>query len=145
MLDEACSGGDDSPCATDRGEIFSPNESTTWKSEGIYNLYIEGNLNYTGNGEYGLDTLGLGLTSTQGPSVDGQVIAGIVTTEFDFGILGMNVQPTNFTNFTDPIPSFFQTLKNKNMIPSLTYSYTAGNQYSQCLLLIFSCFDLCLL
>ncbi|MCJ1285323.1 hypothetical protein MMC26_004663 [Xylographa opegraphella] len=113
-----------------RGMTFNLNQSSTWKDQGIFNLYVEGNLNFTGNGEYGLDTVGLGLTSEIGPSVDGQVIAGIETADFDFGILGLNVQPTNFTNFNNPIPSFFQTLLNKDLIPSLTWSYTAGNQYS---------------
>ena len=132
VLDEVCPGQPDtSACAMARGMTFNLNQSSTWKDQGIFDLYVEGNLNFTGNGEYGLDTVGLGLTSAIGPAVDGQVVAGIETTEFDFGILGLNVQPTNFTNFNNPIPSFFQTLLDQNLIPSLTWSYTAGNQYSE--------------
>ncbi|MCJ1404387.1 hypothetical protein MMC11_007612 [Xylographa trunciseda] len=131
VLDEVCSGQPDtSSCAEARGMTFNLNQSSTWKDQGIFDLYVEGNLNFTGNGEYGLDTVGLGLTSDIGPAVEGQVVAGIETTEFDFGILGLNVQPTNFTNFNNPVPSFFQTLVDQKLIPSLTWSYTAGNQYS---------------
>lgn len=45
------------------------------------------------------------------------------------GLIGLNPRPTNFTNFTDPVPSFLSTLKNRSMIPSLSWAYTAGNQY----------------
>ena len=130
ILDEACPGGDNTPCAAARGLLFNPNTSTTWQNQGLFNLFVESNLNYTGNGQYGLDTVGLGLTSTQGLSLDGQVVAGIVDNNFQYGILGLNNQPTNFSNFNNPIPSFFQSLKNKNLTPSLSWSYTAGNQYS---------------
>lgn len=112
---------------------FNLNASTTWKDQGIYDLHIESNLNNTDNGEYGLDTLGFGLTSDQGVSVDGQVLAGIETTNFDIGILGLNVQPTNFSSFNDPVSSLFQTLLNKSLIPSLSWAYTAGNPYSKVL------------
>lgn len=37
--------------------------------------------------------------------------------------------PTNFTNFVEPQPSWMQSLENTSAIPSLSYGYTAGNQY----------------
>lgn len=130
ILEDACPGGDTTSCAAARGLVFSPNASTTWQNQGLFNLAVESNLNYTGNGQYGLDTIGLGLTSAQGISLDGQVVAGIVDQDFQYGILGLNNQPTNFSNFNNPISSYFQSMKDKNLIPSLTWSYTAGNQYS---------------
>jgi hypothetical protein len=130
ILEDACPGGDTTSCAAARGLVFNPNASTTWQNQGLFNLAVESNLNYTGNGQYGLDTIGLGLTSAQGISLDGQVVAGIVDQDFQYGILGLNNQPTNFSNFNNPIPSYFQSMKDKNLIPSLTWSYTAGNQYS---------------
>lgn len=130
ILEEACPGGDNTPCAAARGLVFNPNTSTSWQNQGLFNLYIESNLNYTGNGQYGLDTVGLGLTSAQGLSIDGQVVAGIVEPKFQYGIFGLNDQPTNFSNYNNPIPSYFKSLNNSNLIPSLTWSYTAGNQYS---------------
>ena len=128
VIKQACST---SACANARGgdPLFYPNTSTTWKDIGIYNLGFEGNLNYTGNGQYGVETVGLGIDSSAGPALTGQVVAGIVADDFYLGNFGINPQPTNFSNFEDPRPSFFQTLKDKNMIPSLSYSYTAGNQY----------------
>ena len=128
VIKQACST---LACAASRGgdPLFYPNSSTTWKDIGIYNLAFEDNLNYTGNGQYGFDTVGLGIDSSAGPTLTGQVVAGIVTTDFYLGNFGINPQPTNFSNFEDPWPSFFQTLKDKSLIPSLSYSYTAGNQY----------------
>ena len=49
--------------------------------------------------------------------------------EFFLGILGVNPRSTNFTTFDDPVPSFLSSLKQNKMIPSLSWSYTAGNQY----------------
>ena len=92
---------------------------------------LEYNLNYSGNAEYGLDTVGLGLNEAAGPTLDNQVVAAFVTESFQLGLLGLNVQPTNFSTFNDPIPSFFTTLKTKNLIPSLSWAYTAGNDYSK--------------
>jgi len=46
-----------------------------------------------------------------------------------FGLFGTKPLPTNFTDLNDPQPSYMQQLYNKNMTPSLAYSYTAGNQY----------------
>lgn len=57
------------------------------------------------------------------------MIAGIAGTEFYLGVLGVNPQPTNFTDFNDPQPSYLNLLKKQNDIPSLSYSYTAGAQY----------------
>lgn len=127
VLAEACSSTD---CAKARGDdLFNPNSSKTWKEEGIYNLFFESNLNYTGNGEYGFDQIALGLQPTNDSTLSNQVIAGIVAEDFWLGYFGINPQPTNFSNFQDPQQSFFKTLQTQNRIPSLTYSYTAGAQY----------------
>ena len=134
VISEACSNR---TCTDTRGgtPLFNQNSSTTWDGQGIYDLYFESNLNYTGpkgstlRGRYGLDKVGLDYQGATAPTLDGQVIAGFVTDQFYLGYLGVNPQPTNFSNFDNPIPSFFQTLKTKSLIPSLSYSYTAGNQY----------------
>ena len=119
-------------CPISRGALFDFNSSTTWKDQGVYGLGLETNFNNTDRGEFGIDTVGLGLSNSPGdPTLEGQVVAGIVTEDFWLGNLGLNVQPTNFTTFDHPLPSFFQTLMNQNLIPSLTWSYTAGAQYRQ--------------
>jgi hypothetical protein len=45
------------------------------------------------------------------------------------GVLGLGPKPTNFTNFNYPQPSFFWSLRNQSLIPSLTWAYTAGAPY----------------
>ncbi|TVY68997.1 hypothetical protein LSUE1_G007073 [Lachnellula suecica] len=46
------------------------------------------------------------------------------------GVFGLGTQPVNYTSLGNfSAPSYFTTLKNQNMIPSLSWSYTAGAQY----------------
>jgi hypothetical protein len=47
------------------------------------------------------------------------------------GTFGLSPRPTNFTNFDNPQPSYLTSLKSKNLIPSLSYGYTAGAPYRQ--------------
>lgn len=118
-----------STCPDDRGKIFNPNASSTWISNDIYNLGLEENLRYSANGQYGKDTVALGWQGSGGPTLPDQVVAGLASQNFYLGEFGLTPRPTNFTDFTDPQPSFLETLKNKNLIPSLGWSYTAGAKY----------------
>ncbi|KAL8916801.1 MAG: hypothetical protein Q9208_008340 [Pyrenodesmia sp. 3 TL-2023] len=95
----------------------------------IFKLGLEANLGYSGNGRYGHDTVALGWDGSDGPSLEHQVVGGIATKEYYLGSFGLNPRPSNFTNFTDPVPSFLSTLKDQSLIPSLSWAYTAGNQY----------------
>lgn len=137
-LPQACALNHFGSCLRSRGltanvtaayQYFQLNQSSSWVNEGIYNLLSENNLNYTGNGEYGFDTVWLGSPSLGGPSLGHQVVAGIVTNDFYLGQFGLGPKPTNFSDFNDPIPSYMKTLANENMIPSLSYGYTAGAKY----------------
>jgi hypothetical protein len=70
-------------CAVSRGVLFSPNSSSTWQELGIYGINgdgvgLEANLGYSQRAEYGLDTLGIGLT---GPSLKNLTFAVIATPE----------------------------------------------------------------
>ncbi|KAL8721967.1 MAG: hypothetical protein Q9181_007593 [Wetmoreana brouardii] len=47
----------------------------------------------------------------------------------DIFALGLNPRPSNFTNFSDPVPSYLSNLKKQALVPSLSWAYTAGNQY----------------
>lgn len=115
-----------------RGGTFNINESQTWNGTGNYSLGIELNLNYSYVGAYGLDTVALGFSSSNGgPPLDSQVVAGIETNSYYMGMFGLGPQPTNFTNFSEPHPSFLSTLKSKNLIPSLSWGYTAGAHYRE--------------
>lgn len=44
-------------------------------------------------------------------------------------MFGLNPRPTNISNFSDPSPSYISNLKEKSLIPSLSWSYSAGNRY----------------
>ena len=127
-------------CPQSRGETFNPSLSRTWSDLGNYSLGVETNLGYDASASYGLDTVALGLSdSPGGPSLEGQVIAGIQSYLFYNGLFGLGNQPSNFTasndsnNLTDTIPhrSFLTTMRDQKIIPSLSWAYTAGAQYSE--------------
>ena len=132
VLSEACKSTDTN-CAATRGKnLFNPNASSTWENEGIYNLLFEENLNYSGNGLYGFDTVSLGFANNNASvTMQNQTIAGIVQDDFWMGYIGINPQPTNFTDLSNPIPSLFKNMQTQGKIPSLTYSYTAGAPYRE--------------
>lgn len=70
-----------SDCAVSRGNLFDPNESSSWQDMGTFGINengvgLEANLGYYQRAQYGLETLGLGLT---GPTLENQTVAGIAT------------------------------------------------------------------
>lgn len=136
VLPQGCTSSDPPTCSVSRGGEFRPNESTTWlannvTSKGIFSLGLELNLGYAGNnnGEYGYDTVALGWQGSGGPSLDQQIVAGIATKQFYLGIFGLNPRPSNFSSFNNPIPSYMSNLRKQSLIPSISWGYTAGNQY----------------
>ncbi len=127
-------------CAQSRGEIYDYSLSTTWSSLGNYSLGVEDNLGYEAPATYGLDTVALGVSNaTGGPILQSQVVAGLESYLYYTGLFGLGNQPSNFTNSNDPnnltdtIPytSFLTTMKLQNLIPSLSWAYTAGATYSE--------------
>ncbi len=128
-----CLSTDPTGCADSRGGLVNVNISSTWQDQGIYALGDEQNLpDYLDpydTGDYGLDNLGIGQPGSGAVSLDGMVVAALATKDFYLGNLGVNQQPTNFSSFSDPKPSFLKSLKQSGKIPSLTWAYTAGNQY----------------
>ncbi|KAF4993524.1 hypothetical protein FGRMN_6453 [Fusarium graminum] len=117
--------------------MFTPNESSTWNELGIYGINgggvgLEANLGYVQPAKFGLDTLGLGLVDgSNGITLKNQTVGAIATASpFYLGIFGINTQSLNMStlgNFSSP--SFLSTLKVEGMIPSLSWSYTAGAIY----------------
>lgn len=111
------------------------NTSSTWQDVGIFALGDEINLDdYIGdyvNGDYGLETLGLGLPGSGGVTLGNQVVSTIATTDFYLGNLGVTPRPTNFSQFDAPHPSFLASLRQQNKVPSLSFGYSAGNQYRE--------------
>lgn len=130
VLPGGCGDGCNDP--NSRGGTFNVTESKTWNSTGLFPLGLELNLNKNATGRYGLDTVALGFSSSiGGPSLDSQVVVGIETYSYYVGMFGLGPQPTNLTDFSKPYPSFLSTLKSRNLIPSLSWGYTAGAHYSE--------------
>ncbi|MCJ1270054.1 hypothetical protein MMC22_009948 [Lobaria immixta] len=76
----------------------------------------------------------LGNHGSRGPSLDDQVIAGIATEDFYLGSLGLAPWQVNFssqdTNSSiETNLSFLSNLKNRSLIPSLSFGYSAGAPY----------------
>ncbi|KAL8702990.1 MAG: hypothetical protein Q9201_003827 [Fulgogasparrea decipioides] len=127
-----CPPGSPASCTKSRGGLFNSNSSRSWTEQGNYSLGLELNLYASDNATYGLDTVALGFTNTTGtPPISNQIVAAITEYEYELGMFGLGPQPTNLTNFSDPHPSFLTTLYNQNLIPSLSWGYTAGAEYQQ--------------
>jgi len=107
------------------------NESLTWIQNSIWDLGLEANLGLDSTSDFGFDTVKLGWQGTQVATVEHSVIANFGVSTYWLGIFGLNPMPTNFSTFNGPQPSFISQLRNSSNIPSLSWSYTAGNQYSK--------------
>jgi cbb3-type cytochrome oxidase subunit 3 len=148
---DGCTSNDVSNCGDLRGvdsfagknssgfmsnDVCSPNsiftsrhsrtKSSTWEYQDIYELGLDSNLGYTGNGVYGYDTAGL---DGYGPSLQHQIVAGIADKSFMFGMFALGTNSTNFTDTTHPQLSFLSSLRNQSLIPSSAFGYTAGAWY----------------
>jgi hypothetical protein len=116
-------------CPNSRGGLYNSNASTTYVKNGLFRLWIEENLNYTGNAEFGYDTVGLGFAGEGGPTLDHQIVGSLAVRSFWNGHLGIHPKTTNFTGYNQNVPSFMSTLKSKGLIPSVSWGFTQGAQY----------------
>ena len=122
-------------CSIMRGGEFEPDKSSTWNNNtatanALFPLLLDSSiLNYTAAGLYGSDNVTLG--GPGGPSLDKQAVAGIETAQFYLGLFGLNPQTSTLPDATIPLPDFISQLNQSGFIPSLSWSYTAGNQYRQ--------------
>jgi hypothetical protein len=131
VLPEGCPEGGIPDCTNLRGDDYQASNSSSWKFEDYFDLILESQLGYEGTALFGYERVGIGWQGDGGPVLDDQVIAGIATEDFWLGSFGLTPRPTNFSDFNDPKPSFMQTLQNQSLIPSLSWSYTAGAPYSR--------------
>ena len=134
VVPQGCPSTEPANCAQLRGRLLNVSDSTTWvqnniSSNGTFALGLEENLGYSANGLYGFDTVALGWQGSSPPSLRGQIVAGIAAPEFYFGIFGLDPRPTNFSTFNHPVSSYMSNLKSQDLIPSVSWGYTAGNQY----------------
>ena len=88
----------------------------------------ESYLGVISNGSYGLDTVGLDVDSATGLTSQQNVVAGVVNEPFYLGQFGLKPSNTTIANDTR---SFMEQLKKDELIPSLSYGYTAGAIYSK--------------
>ena len=94
---------------------------------------LEENLDYSDNATYGHDTVALGLSETIGsPQVEFQVVAAFENDDFYIGSFGLGHEGINFSDYNTPNATFLASLKEQNMIPSLSWGYTAGAAYREC-------------
>ena len=118
-------------CAHNRGGIVEVENSTSWSYIDVTTLALQTNLEYEGNGKFGYDEVTLGYPTSGGVSMRG-ILASIASPDFWLGQMGFDPAPSNFTNLNNPQPSFMWNLVNQAIIPSTSWSYTAGAAYSMC-------------
>ena len=111
---------------------FLTNASSTWAEAGLYEIKLEANLGIDGvNGLFGDDVVGVnnGNGSANGVSLAGQPVAGIAAKSFFLGYLGLGITRPNFSSAAASQNTFLSNLWMDNLIPSLSYGYTAGASY----------------
>ena len=93
---------------------------------------LEENLGYSDNAIYGNDTVALRLSEeTGGPQLESQVVAAFENDDFYLGLFGLGHKGTNFSQYDTPSVTILTSLKKRNMIPSLSWGYTAGAFYRE--------------
>ena len=125
-------------CTSARGGAYDSTKSSTWNANNLYELAAETNLGnpYSSSieiGDFGYETIGVpGQSGVANVSLDHQVIVGIKTNTYYLGNLGLSPQNISFTQGnSDTSSSFLGSLRNENVIPSLSFGYTAGAAYSK--------------
>jgi hypothetical protein len=116
-------------CTSKRGGLFAANESSSFRSQGLYELNFDPQLGNTGFGYYGLDSISL----DDATSASDQIVAVVNSTEYWIGILGLGVQNTRFSGLENISPLLSSLVENVNEIPSRSYGYTAGAYYRESL------------
>ncbi|KAI4228860.1 MAG: hypothetical protein LQ349_006483 [Xanthoria aureola] len=107
---------------------FQFNQSSSWSVIGNYTLEGSTQLPDDAYGLFGTDVVAAGpnpeaaLTPTRGSTV-----AGVAAQPIYLGLLGL--RPSNSPRFDASSPSFLTNLRNQNLIPSLSFGYTAGAAY----------------
>ena len=102
-------GNGNAPAASE----FQANQSSTWIAIGDYRLMTESSLSITSDGQYGLDTVGLGVEATTGLTSNRNVVAGILAEPFYLGQIGLKNPNMTAVNGT---ASFMAQLKNEKLI-----------------------------
>ncbi|KAI4238321.1 MAG: hypothetical protein LQ352_007886 [Teloschistes flavicans] len=137
ILDEGCVATDPSNCSVTRGGVYVYSNSSSWSKKGVYGLTSESNLGYTQNsdaGAYGWDNVAVATPDGSNIVLNHSVIAGLATKDFYLGSLGLAARATEWQDHSDSNDTFSRdslitTLQKQNLIPTLSYGYTAGASY----------------
>ena len=103
------------------------NMTSTWTDQGDHVIGAKGTLNVTVQGEWGLDTVGLGSDPSSSLTLDSSIVTGVPTEPFFLGHLGLI--PSKTTGPAGNTASLMQQLADQGKIPSLSYGYTSGALY----------------
>lgn len=128
VLPNGCVSGD-TICPSARGGLFNNISSKSWsETEPTIYLFQDPSLRAL----LGNDTLTLGVAGITGPSLTNQVIFGIADDrKYYLGMLGLNPVSTSLSKGAKGQPSFITSLRNQDIIPSLSFGYTAGAYYRE--------------
>ena len=131
---QGCTTSDPANCSTARGGFFVPGNSSSWSqnqdvASGLYPIPLEWQINVTETGLYGKDTVTLAGQGSNKATLDDQVVASIAGKGYYTGYLGLNPQSVTLPQTSNEIQSFISGLNSSTLIPSLSWGYTAGNQY----------------
>lgn len=138
---EGCKKSDNDPsnwnCTNARGGIYNGDDSDNWTFKNNFGLSIAPNLGLSrpGNsGAFGYDTLSIPTVAGGNVTIDQQLLSAVATRDLFVGSLGLSSRPIDFKSAIEGQPpdtrqSLITSLKNQNLIPSLSYSYTAGASY----------------
>ncbi len=124
-------GRADPQCVENRGGLFFPSSSPTWKPVGHYGLGADKELGNRQGADYGLDSLTIG---TNGPTIASSIIGPfnstqtINTTFYMTGLFGLGVTSGTFPNKLSPMPALAE-LALQQKIPGMSYGFTAGSLY----------------
>lgn len=128
VLPNGCVSGD-TICPSARGELFNSSSSKSW-SETQSAIYLFQDPSLTAL--LGNDTLRLGAAGSSAPSLTNQVIFGIADDrKYYLGMLGLSQVSTSLSKGEKGQPSLITSLRDQNIIPSLSFGYTAGAPYRE--------------
>ena len=112
-------------CESERGGTYNASASSTWKLTSSGNVTLEQDLGIDVQGISGTDTIAITLADGGKQTLQGQAVTQINAVQYWLGIVGL--QPS----VNDSQSSLLSSLKLQGSIPSLSFAYTAGNQYRE--------------
>ena len=121
----------DPQCTDSRGNPFNSNRSITWIPNSIYTLGVGGILGFDTTATFGFDDISIEVSGASASTIPHQVVAKVGDPRYWLASFGLYPAATNFSATEGSQPSAMQTMKSNNLIPSLSYGYTAGAYYSE--------------